>query len=110
MTVAEKIKLSLPHLTTEELWLCEKDCHRAADACALGGGSSRRWNSYCELEHMFHEERKSRNEDDCEVKSFVTSFTQEELVVLTEAWRKIREKKFVSKKGNTQKKGEKSNE
>ena len=31
-----KIRAALPHLTERELWFVKMDCHRAADAAAIG--------------------------------------------------------------------------
>ena len=54
------IRRAIPHLTERELWLVELDCHRAADAAALGGASERHWMRYVNLENDIAKERKMR--------------------------------------------------
>lgn len=54
------IRRAIPHLTERELWLVELDCHRAADAAALGGASERHWMQYVNLENDIAKERKTR--------------------------------------------------
>ena len=88
MRLEDKIIIALPQLTHLELRLCEKDCHRAADACAIGGGSVRSWNRYVRMENLFCFEIERRNIKEC--RRFVEEHTPDELKVLKEAWRKIK--------------------
>lgn len=89
MTLKQRITETLPHLSLEELWLLEKDCRRAADACAIGGGSLRKWNGYCEKERLFREARHGREGAPVPGRSFITPHTEAELKILANAWDKI---------------------
>ena len=97
MRLEDKIIIALPQLTPLELLLCVKDCHRAADACAIGGGSHRQWNRYVHMENLFRFEIERRNIKECRI--FVEEYTPDELKVLIEAWRKI---KAIKAKGGAE--------
>lgn len=97
MRLEDKIIIALPQLTHLELRLCEKDCHRAADACAIGGGSHRQWNRYVRMENLFKYEQERRNIEEWGI--FDKEHTPDELKVLEEAWRKI---KAIKAKGGAE--------
>jgi hypothetical protein len=95
MVSIKKIKAALPHLSELELWLLEKDAHRAADAAALGGATPAQWNRYLDCEATFHDERVERFGAGMGVsRSFLADHTPDELKALDAAWRKIRTGKF----------------
>lgn len=103
MKLQDKISAVLPQLTIDEIHLCQKDCHRAADVCAIGGGSSRSWYRYCECEKLFEDEYKRRNEITSFNLSFITPFDDKELEVLGGAWKKIRSYKVKKESKNGRK-------
>jgi hypothetical protein len=97
MRLEDKIIIAIKQLTPLELRLCEKDCHRAADACAIGGGSCRQWNRYVHMEYLFKYERERRNIEEWVIAA--EEHAADELKVLEEAWRKI---KAIKAKGGAE--------
>jgi hypothetical protein len=97
MKLEDKIVMTLTQLSPLELRLCEKDCHRAADACAIGGGSHRQWNRYVRMENLFKYERERRNIEEWVI--VAEEHATDELKVLEEAWRKI---KSIKAKGGAE--------
>ena len=95
MVSIKKIKAALPHLSELELWLLEKDAHRAADVAAIRGATVAQWNRYTECEAAFHDERVERFGTGMGVsRSFLADHTPDELKALDAACRKIHTGKF----------------
>lgn len=87
----KKIRAALPHLTERELWFVEMDCHRAADAAAIGGAREAEWLRYVNLENDAIEERKRRFPDSrCPFpKALVDGWTEKERDEMDEMYKRI---------------------
>lgn len=96
----KKIRAALPYLTARELWFIECDCHRVANAAAIGGASGAQWQQYVTLEDDIAKERKQRfPESVCPFpRACVDGWTDKELIELDEVHNKINRGTFAARK------------
>lgn len=59
----EKVKAALPHLTEEEIMLCEKDCMALATVCAMNGLMNSAWQQMKIIEGLCLTELRNRKAD-----------------------------------------------
>jgi hypothetical protein len=86
----KRLRAALPHLNAEELRMVWKDCRRAQDVVAIGGGTSAEWNKYVALaDDIWRELEKRFPEDARKPIDYTKSWTPEEYDALAAIHRRI---------------------
>jgi len=86
----KRLRAALPHLSAKELRMVWKDCRRAQDVVAIGGGTSAEWDKYVTLANDIRRELERRFPEDAKKPiDYTKDWTPEEYDRLTAIHRRI---------------------